>query len=78
MLFQELFTLAVTKAEEQNINLIERHLVGEAKISFTNQSFMHITHEVACVRFAVSKDNLSLWVVQQKANQLATSVTGCT
>ena len=60
MFFQESFTLAVTKAEKDDIHLVERHLVGKPQISLADESFVHIADEIACVALRVGKHNLCL------------------
>ncbi len=49
MLLEECLTLPMAEAEEYHIDLVERHLVGELQIGIANQTFVHITHQIACV-----------------------------
>ena len=74
MLFQELFALAMTETKENHINLVERHLACEPQIGLTNQSFVHIAHQIPCITLAVGKHYLRLRVVQQQANQLTARI----
>ena len=45
MLLQKLFALAVTEAEEDHVNILKRHRIGESQIGFPDQSFMHVADE---------------------------------
>ena len=65
VLLQERFALAVTETEEDNVYLIEWHLVGKTQISVTNQSFVHVADQIAGIALRVGEDNLCLGVVQQ-------------
>lgn len=67
----------MAKAEENSVNLIKRHLVGEVQGAVAHQPFMYVAHQVAGIAFAVGKDNFCLWVVQQQADQLTTRVACC-
>ena len=64
VLFQERLALAVTEAEEENIDLVKGHLVGEAQIRLADQSFMDIAYQVSRIAFGISKDNIRLRVVE--------------
>ena len=39
---EESLTLAVSEAEEDNVNLVKRHLVGKRQIGIANQSLMDV------------------------------------
>ena len=72
---EEGFTLAVTEAEEHDVNLIKRHLVGELQVCLANQSFVHIADQIARVALRVGKDNLCLRMVKQQTDQFSTCIT---
>ena len=78
MLLEELLALAMAKAEEYHVYLVEGHGVGEAEVGVAQQTLMHIGHEVARVALAVGKDDLCLGVVDQQADELAARVACCT
>ena len=42
MLLEECLALAMTKAEEHNVYLVQRHLVSELQIGIADQSFVDI------------------------------------
>ena len=42
MLLEECLTLAVAEAEENDVHLVKRHLVGKLQISIANQTFVYI------------------------------------
>ena len=77
MLGKECLALAVAEAEEDDVNIVQRQLVGELHIGFAHKSFMHAPYLIACIRLAVSKYNLCFRVVQQEANQLASRISSC-
>ena len=74
MFLQELFTLAVAEAEEDNVHLVKRHLVGKTLIGFANESFMYVAQQIASIAFRVGKDNLYLRMVQQQTNQFSACI----
>ena len=74
VLLEECLTLAMTKAEENNIHLIEGHLVSKLQIGLTNQAFVYIADQIASVALGVGKDNLCLGMVQQQTDQLAACI----
>ena len=76
MLLQELLTLAVTEAEEDDIHLVEWHFRGEAEIRLAQQALMHLADGIAGIRLAVGKDDLRLRVSQQDSYQFAARITG--
>ena len=78
MLADEDLALAMTKAEEDDVNLIPGHLAGEAKIRLTHQTFMDIAHQIPCIALAVSKDNLRGRMIEQYPDQFAASIAGST
>ena len=75
VLLQESFALAVTKAEEDDIHLVEGHLGSKALLGFAEQAFMHVTNQIACVALAVGKDNLCLGVVQQHTDEFTARIS---
>ena len=78
VLLQELFTLAVSEAEEHHVDLVERHLVRELQIRLADESLMYIAHQVPCVALTVGKHYLCLRMVQQHANELTSRIARCT
>ena len=49
MFFQESLALSVSETEEQDIHLVERHLVGEEHVGLSVQSLMYVAHRVSGV-----------------------------
>ena len=47
VLLQEGFALSVSEAEEDDIDLVKWHLIGELQVRFANESFMYIAHQIA-------------------------------
>jgi hypothetical protein len=68
----------VTKTEEDDIYLVERHLIGEAEVSVAQQTFVNVAHAVTRIRLRVGKHNLHLWVVNQQTQQFAACISGST
>ena len=46
---EECFALAMAKAEEDDIDLVEGHLRGELQFGVTHEAFVDIVHFVACI-----------------------------
>lgn len=74
VLLEECLALAMTKTEEYDIHLIERHLVGELQVSLTDESFVYVADEIASVTLGVGKDNLCLRMVEQQADQFSACI----
>ena len=62
---QKGLTLAVTKAEEHHVDILERHFCCEALVGFADQSFMYVADKIPRIALGVCKHNLCLGVVQQ-------------
>lgn len=76
VLFQELLTLAVAETEEDDINLMEGHLVGEPQVGVANKPFVHVRYQIASVALRIGKHNLCLGMIEQQADEFAASITG--
>ena len=77
MLGQELCALAVTEAEENYVDFFEWQLVGEVQIRFAVQTSVHIGHRIACITFAMGKDNFCSRMIQQQTDEFASCITCC-
>jgi len=77
VLLQERLALAVTKAEEDDIHLVERHLGGKLQVSLAIQSLVNLSHQVAGITLAVGENDFCLWMVDKEANQLTSGITSC-
>ena len=49
MLLEECLALAMAEAEENNIDLVERHVGRETEIGIANQALVHIRETVASI-----------------------------
>ncbi len=67
MVVEELRTLAVTEAEEDDVHLVKRQPVGKTKVGLTEQSGMNIGNEIAGVALAIDEDDFCFRVIEQKA-----------
>ena len=47
MFFEELFALAVTEAEENDVDLIKGHFVSKLEVGVANESFMYVADQIA-------------------------------
>ncbi len=47
MFLEERLALTMSKAEEHDINLVERHLVSELQISIANETLVDIRYQIA-------------------------------
>ena len=74
----ELAGVAVSGAEKQHIDGIQRQLVGESHIGLTNQSLMHGTQFVARIAGTVHEHNLCVGMSQQNTDKLTGRITGTT
>ena len=74
VLLQEPAALAVAEAEEQDVDIIERHCAGEAQLRVAVKSLVHVCHGVAGVALAVGEHYLGPRMAQQEAQQLAAGV----
>ena len=74
MFLEERFALAVTEAEEQNIDLVKGHLVGEAQFRLTDESFMDIAYQISRIALGIGKDYLCLRMVEQQTDEFTTRI----
>ena len=49
VLLKECLTLAVSEAEEYDVNLVERHLVGKLQVGVADEAFVNVRNQIACV-----------------------------
>ena len=75
MLLEELLALAVTETEEDYVDILKRHLVGEPQVCIADKAFMDITHQIARVTLRVGKHDLCLGMVQQQTDQLTACIS---
>ena len=69
---------AVSEAEEQHIDLIERHLGSELQVTIPVESFVHVGDQVAGITFAVDENNLGIRMIHEQANEFACRVSRAT
>lgn len=76
MFAEELLALAMAETEEDDVDLVERHLGSESQVGIADESFVNVADQIARIALGIGKDNLSRGVVQQQADQLAAGVAG--
>lgn len=76
MLLQESLALAMSKAEEHNIHIIERHIRSEAQVGLAIKTLVHIGNKVAGITLTIDKRNLGFRVIEKYADKFASCVTG--
>ena len=76
MLLQESLALAMSKAEEHNIHIIERHIRSEAQVGLAIKTLVHIGNKVAGITLTIDKRNLGFGVIEKYADKFASCVTG--
>lgn len=72
----ELAGIAVSGAEKQHIDGIQRQLIGENHIGLTHQALMHGAQLVAGVAGTVYKNDLGIGMSQQDTYKFTGSITG--
>ena len=78
VLLEKSLTLTMAEAEEHYIHLVERHLGGECQVAVAIQSLVHLSHGIASIALTICKYNLSLGMVDEKADEFATGISGST
>ena len=78
MLLQKRLAFPMTEAKEDEIDVGEGYLRREAHGSVAHKVGMHIAHQASAIALTVSKDNLSLRMIQQQTNQFATGIASGT
>ena len=68
----------MTETEENNVDLVEGHLVCELQVGVANESLMHVTYQITCIALRIGKNNLCLRMVKQQANQFSACIACCT
>ena len=63
-----------TETEEQNIDLVKGHLVGEAQIRLTDESFMDIAYQISRIALGIGKVYLCLRMVEQQTDEFTTRI----
>ena len=76
VLRQEPLALAVAKAEEEHVDIVEGHLAREAKVSIAVESLMHVGDEVSGIALAVDEDELCLGMVDEQADEFSCRIAG--
>ena len=74
MLPDKRLALAMTEAEEYNVDIIKWHVGGELHVCVSIETLVYVGNIVACVAFAVCENYLCLGVVYQEANKLASCI----
>ena len=67
--------IAMSCAEEQHIDFIQRKLVGKNQISFTIQAFVNVCNLITCVTTTIDKFYFDFRVINQQTNQFACCIT---
>lgn len=75
MFLEEGLALAMAKAEEYNVHLVEGHLARKLHFRIAKQAFVYVVHFVACIALAIGKNNLNLGVIDKQSYQLAARIT---
>jgi hypothetical protein len=75
---KKLAALAVSKAKEYHIHLVEWQLVGKGQVRLAIQTFVHVCYLVTGIAAAVDKLDFGLGVIEQQANQLSSRITCAT
>ena len=55
----------MSKAEEDNVNLVERHFGRKLHFCVAHQSFVYIIYFIACITLGVGKDDFYLRMVEE-------------
>ena len=77
MALHELACVAVGGAEEQEVDALQRQLVGETQVGLAKQVTVYVGNHVAGIARAADKHNLGIGVIEQKAYQFACRIS-CT
>ena len=78
MAFHEFLCIAMSGTEEQKVDAVQRELVGETHIGFSEQSAVNVSDQVAGVAGTIHKCNLGVRVIQQQTNQFACRISRTT
>ena len=78
VLFHEPFALAMTEAEEDDIDPFKGHVGRKRQVGLAIQVLMDVTHPVARIALAVGKDDFRLGMVEQQSGQFAARIAGRT
>ena len=68
MAFHEFLCVTVGSTEEENIDFVQRQLIGESQICLTVQSFMYVGNFVSGITAAVDKYDFSFRMVEQQTD----------
>lgn len=71
----ELAGVAVSRAEEETVNLVQRELVGKHEVGLAEEPAVDIGYAVARVTGAVYKNNLYIGVIDEQPQQLTCGVS---
>ena len=74
----ESLTLAVSEAEEDDIHVAERHVLGEDQVGIAIEPLVDVGHGVAGIALAVGEDNLGTGMMDEETDQLAAGIAGST
>ena len=64
MAFHEFLCVTVGSTEEENIDFVQRQLIGESQICLTVQSFMYVGNFVSGITAAVDKYDFGFRMVE--------------
>ena len=77
VLLEERLALAMTEAEEHNVDIFEWHIRGELQVGIAIQTLVHVGNEIAGVALAVGKYYLRLGMIYEQTYEFATCVACC-
>ena len=78
MLGQELSTLAMPHAQEEDVDRLQRQTVGELHVRLAEQPLVDVGQQVLGVGRTVDKAYLHIRVMQQQADEFARSIACAT
>ena len=66
--FHEFLRIAVGGAEKEDVDFVQRQLVGESQVCFSVQAFVYVGDSVSGIAAAVDKYDFSLRMVEQQTD----------
>ena len=77
VLLEERLALAMTEAEEHNVDIFEWHIRGELQVGIAIQTFVHVGYKIAGIALAIGKYYLRLGMIYEQTYEFATCVACC-
>ena len=72
---EERLALAVPEAEEEHVDLVERHGGGEPQVALAIEPFVDVGNQIAGVALAIDELNLGAGMVHEQPNEFACRVS---